>query len=244
MKTIVMKLQSLILIFLIFILNPTYLQAKEKFSISTFVDVDAISIAAERVLREAYKSLSIDIEIKHYPGMRSLWNANEGITDGELFRIEGIDQKYDNLRRISVPITWADQVVFTKNIQFLVKGWQSLKPYRIGHVKGVILVENNTKGMDVDYFRTTETEFRALAQGRIDIIVEDRFAGLLTLRQLNIKGVRILEPPITRVTLYHYINKKHQHLVPKLEKALRQMKKHHEIEKINNDVREELLKLK
>ena len=63
MKKIVMKLQSLNLIFLIFILNPTYLQAKEKFSISTFACVDALSIAAERVLREAYKSLSIDIEI-------------------------------------------------------------------------------------------------------------------------------------------------------------------------------------
>lgn len=96
--------------------------------------------------------------------------------------------------------------------------------------------------MDVDSFRTAEILFRALDHGRIDISVEDRVLGILTLKQLSIKGVRILEPPITRVTLYHYINKKHQHLVPKLEKALRQMKKHHEIDKINNDVREELLK--
>ena len=213
-------------------------QAQAKFSISTFVEVDALSIAAERVLREAYKSSSIDIEIKRYPGVRSLWNANEGITDGELFRFEGIDQEYPNLRRVSVPITWSDVMVFTKNIQFSVKGWQSIKPYRIGYQKGVIVIENNTKGMDVDSFRTAENEFKALDHGRIDIILEDRFLGLSTLKQLNIEGVRILEPPIIRVTLYHYIHKKHQHLVPKLEKALRQMKEHHEIEKINNDVRE------
>jgi polar amino acid transport system substrate-binding protein len=49
------------------------------------------------VLSEAYSRLGIDIKIQELPGLRALIYANEGSTDGELFRAEGVEREYQNL---------------------------------------------------------------------------------------------------------------------------------------------------
>jgi polar amino acid transport system substrate-binding protein len=55
-------------------------------------------------------------------------------------------------------------------------------------------------------------------------MVEWRLVADSTIRNLKVKGVKRLSPPILVQPLYMYVQKKHRALVPELSKALRQMK--------------------
>ena len=60
-------------------------------------------------------------------------------------------------------------LVFTKNTQIKVDGWESLRPYRLGFVMGLKKIEEQTQGMQVYMADTNETIFKLLQRGRFDI---------------------------------------------------------------------------
>ena len=220
----------------------TSLEAQETMVISTFPDDDApLVIIAERVIRDAYTRLGIEVEIQYLPGERAIHSANYGKTDGELFRVAEINQTYSNLLMVPVPISYVEIVVFTKNVNFPVEGWESLRPYRIGFQQGMKLIEAKTKGMKVSTTNSSELTFKLLKLNRFDIAVEPRKSGLYFVKNLHLSDITILEPPLERIPTYHYLNKKHQDLLPKLENILRQMEQEGTIQKINDEVIAEFL---
>ena len=85
------------------------------------------TVLCERIMREAYRRIGRTMELKSFPGERSIQNANNGEVDGELFRRAGIEEAYPNLIRIPVVLGTGKWGVFTKEDKtFSVKGWQSL----------------------------------------------------------------------------------------------------------------------
>lgn len=63
-----------------------------------------------------------------------------------------------------------------------------------------------------------------LAKKRADIVVYSRFEGYEMIRQLNLKTIRVIEPPLATRAMFLYLNKKHGLLVPKIAKHLKIMK--------------------
>jgi polar amino acid transport system substrate-binding protein len=190
------------------------------------------------VLSEAYSRLGIDIKIQELPGLRALIYANEGSTDGELFRAEGVEREYQNLIRIHIPINSVDIVVITKSFSFEVNGWESLKPYSIGIQSGITFVESsiaNIEGLKVTRVKNSSQLLRMLENDRIDVVVAPRISALLSLADIKSKTITLLEPPLQSLPLYHYLNKKHQSLVPELENVLNQMEDEGEIQRIRDE---------
>jgi polar amino acid transport system substrate-binding protein len=190
------------------------------------------------VLAEAYGRLGIDITIQELPGLRALIYANEGLTDGELFRAKGIEDEYTNLVRIQVPINTVDVVVITKSFFFKVNGWQSLKSYSIGIQSGITFIESiisNIEGLKVIRVKNSSQLLGMLENERIDIVVAPRISALLSLSDLKSKTITILEPPLQIMPLFHYLNKKHQSLVPELEDVLQKMEDEGEIQRIRDE---------
>ena len=184
------------------------------------------------ILRQAYKQIGIGLTITYLPAQRALIESNEGIVDGEVHRILGIEKKYPNLIRIPVSIWHMKGVVFTKNVTFEVKGWQSLEPYRIGTLRGVKFVENNTQGMNRLRVRDYTQLFLMLADNRLDIVVLAQLSGLKALKATKAEGIRILSPPLTVLKLYHYLHRKNLHLIPEITKALKEMEQQGKIRAI------------
>jgi polar amino acid transport system substrate-binding protein len=190
------------------------------------------------VLSKAYGRLGIDITIQEMPGLRALIYANEGSTDGELFRAAGVEKEYSNLVRIQIPINSVDVVVITKNFSFEVNGWESLKPYRIGIQAGITFVESsisNIGGLKVTRVKNSSQLLRMLENERIDVVVAPRISALLSLADIKSKTIKLLEPPLKSLPLFHYLNKKHQSLVPELENVLKQMEDEGEIQRIRDE---------
>jgi len=187
---------------------------------------------SELVLKEAYKNIGVPVTFVQKPGERSLKESNGGKVDGEVSRVKAIVKKYKNLVMVPVAINYLEGAVFTKNKKFDVKGWDSIKPYKIGLVRGSKFVEKATKGMNTHPVSSYNQAFKLLDKGRVDIVVTPYIAGITHLKEAGIKDIVALKPSIVKLNLYHFLHTKNSNLVPKLEAELKKMQSSGRIKEI------------
>lgn len=186
------------------------------------IENDIISVIAFQIMKEAYRRLGIDAETEILPNERALHDANNGATDAENIRKAGIEKIYSNLIPVSEPVLNFDVMVFTTGLTFAMNGWDSLRPYSICLLRGMKVAEDGTAGMRQLISSTPEQVIRMLAAGRCDVAVLGR--GIWTeIDRLRVGSFRALEPPVATVPLFHYVNRRHADLAPKLAEMLRQM---------------------
>lgn len=180
------------------------------------------------ILRRAYQKMDIRVEIAELPGKRGLIYSNEGKTDGEAFRIIGIEEEFTNLRRIDV-VVGEDQMFFfvKRGHEFPVEGWESVpKDIIIGYQRGVKFIEANTEkyGLKTQPADSSEQLFKMLSAGdRVDAIIDGFPEGSRIITDYGLQEIIRLNPPIQTVVLYHYLHKKHAHLLPKVTTVLKEM---------------------
>lgn len=204
--------------------------------VSTLLENDPATLIAEKILSSAYQQLKMTLTVKRFPGERSLYSANNGETDGELYRKIGMERDYPNLIIVPVPLQTYEIVIFTQTTDFIVNGWESLRPFVIGYVKGIKIIEQNTDGMRVEQAATMRQAFLKMNLGRSDLVVANRSSGLAVLKELNMQDVRVLKPALASFAVFHYLHKKHEKLVPKLTAVLKQMQHDKSIENIQKEV--------
>ncbi len=189
-----------------------------------------------------FQRIGVDVKTILLPSERSLINVNNGVDDGNIARIKGVEKKYKNLVMIPEKIINFDFVVFTKNKQFKVSNWQSLKPYNVAFINGWKFFEKKVKQYK-SLVRTRDSKqlFNLLSNGRVDIVLYDLWSGVWW-TDVNSSDIHYLQPPIARVQLYLYLNKKHKYLVAGLSEALKSMKKDGTYQRIYNETLNKLLK--
>ena len=79
--------------------------------------------------------------------------------------------------------------------------------------------------MNVEAVTGPDQLFNMLILDRVDIVALPRDVGLTTLSAMGLKGIKILEPPLQRDALYHYLHKRNKPLVPKITASLQEMGK-------------------
>jgi polar amino acid transport system substrate-binding protein len=179
---------------------------------------------ALRLLKAAYREAGIEIEVEEYPAERAVLMAAYGETAGVLTRMEGLESLYPSLVRIPVPVSYLELMCYTRAAAFRVSGWESLRPYRIVSMLGDKLTAQNTAGMRVTAVATPEQAFKMLAAGRADVAVQPR--DIPFTMQLTENGeIRMLKPPLATLPTYHYLNRRHEHFVPRLTTLLTRL--HH-----------------
>ena len=199
------------------------------------------SYAVLGILEEAYKRIGYDIEIKWVHGSEALGLSNSGEVDAELQRIDGISKKFTNLVQVRIPINYLQGAVFVKDVSFSVNGWFSLKPYRIGIVKGIIFAKLGTDGMDVTEADSYDDLFTILDNDEVDVAVMPRINGLVAMQKKEFENIRVLDGVLETLFLYHYVHKKNSSLVPGLEKELKKMLLDGTIRQMRNDAYGQLL---
>lgn len=179
----------------------------------------------DRIMTEAFSRLGLVLKIVNLPSERALINANEGIDDGNFARVKGLEQRYPNLIRVAEEITTFEFVAFSARPAFRTAGWESLKPYNVGIITGWKILEEHITGVAaLTKVRDERLLFGLLAAGKTDLVIYDRQQGRVVLKQLGLRGIRPLEPPLAVERMYPYLHKRHAALVPKLEQVLRAMK--------------------
>lgn len=172
----------------------------------------------------AFQRIGASLKIVNLPAERGLLNANNGIIDGELNRIKGLEKEYENLIMIPELIRQADFCALSKNPS-LSSAKTDLHNVSVGHVKGWKIFEKMMKGSDnVTTTGNEEQLFRLLNLDRIEIALFTCAEGIALARKIGMDKLHILKPNFPKIDLYLYINKKHAHITKKLNKALHDLK--------------------
>ncbi|MBU4133676.1 MAG: transporter substrate-binding domain-containing protein, partial [Proteobacteria bacterium] len=227
--------------FILFILGFLFLSdrgyAQEPLMLTTFIGSPLSKQDQtgfyDLVLIEAFRRAGRNVIISHLPAERSLTNADTGITDGDFVRISGLNSRYPNLLEVPEKITDFEFVAFTWRPDIQIKDWSSCKPYNVAIVRGWKILETNLE--DVSSLVKVKDQrllFAMLAKQRTDIVVYSRFEGYEMINQLNLKTVRVLEPPLATREMFLYLNKRHRLLVPAITKHLQIMKQDGSFEQI------------
>lgn len=190
------------------------------------------------VYQELSKRLGIKIEIQNLAAAeRVLLNVNEGIVDGDVGRVAGLEKKYPNMISVPIPVSKYEMVVFSRDVDFKVLGPESIKPYNVGLVRGwKILEQASTGAKSVTAVESGEQMFNMLDATRIDLALLDKLQGLHFIKTLNLKGIKILKPNLLEGQWYLYLNKKHEALIPGITVELRKMEQEGVIKQIYDSV--------
>lgn len=175
--------------------------------------------------RELSRRLGIQIEIQQLPAERSLTNANNGIDDGDVCRIAGLEKNYPNMIAVPEVVMRYEHVVFSRRAEFTVTGPDDLRPYDVGVIKGWKIVEwNTTKARSVTLVDEPHQLFEMLRDGRIDLAIMERLTGTKAIGDLGIDDIKVLEPAFLAGDWFLYLNRKHEALVPRIAAEIRHMK--------------------
>ncbi len=183
------------------------------------------------MLEAAYSKLGYTIEYEFLQSELALQKSNEGLADGEMVRVVGIEKNYPNLIPVPVPYLVAENVLFaSEDWGKEVNEWDDLIPIindqtGIGVRAGLKKAEQQLISRNIPYTetKTTGEAMEMLSEGRLKLVYEERRTGLAIIKKLGLKNIKVLEPPLDSVALYHYVHKSNGSLVPKLKKAFREI---------------------
>lgn len=179
----------------------------------------------DRLVKTLFGRLGYQVEVHFVPAERALRSLNEGIDDGALGRVGGILTKYESIRQIPEKAFDRDFMVFTRSVDFVPSGWESLAPYNVGIITGWKILENNIEdAKSLVKAKDGAQLFELLAAGRVDVVIYNRWGGLQHLKETHTRGVKLLEPPLVSAAHYFNLNKKYENLLEDAAKVLRDMK--------------------
>ena len=133
-------------------------------------DSPTVTIAIN-IMMAVYDKLGWKLIVDRYPGERSLLMANAGKTDGDLFRIDSIGDRYINL--IKVPVDYIDVnfYVFAKKERAVSIDVGNLSRYSIGVYRGAKIIEQFTEGYRRSFVNNLDSLFKMLIYDRVDIVI-------------------------------------------------------------------------
>lgn len=179
----------------------------------------------ERILREAYGRLGYALRFVEVPAERALVMSNQGLVDGEAGRVPVIESQYPHLVRVPTPLYHNRVVAFTREGGVVLPDstWKALAPYRLGSVLGYKYVERKTAAMNRVVVSDYAKLFNMLRNDRVDVAVVEYLDALPSLHPRDRWMFRFTEPPLASEPMYHYLNRRHADLVPRIDGVLRDM---------------------
>ncbi|BCS89382.1 substrate-binding periplasmic protein [Pseudodesulfovibrio sediminis] len=212
------------LVFTLFMVLPA--QGNTALVFSTADDQDiARSKSINAVLAECFKRMGISITIKTGPSKRTIFDANEGVVDGNFVRTKGISNEFTNLIRIPEPLGENIIVAFSRDSHIKIEGWESLLPYHVAWVRGWCDCNSSlSKAWRTNELNNEKLLFTFLKEGRADVGIFGLEAGQQILKRMHIDTVSPILPPIVKRELFLYLNTRHAALVPHVVDTLRTMK--------------------
>ncbi len=228
------------IIIILFLLAPVFAQAGQTLSFG-YID-QPLSSMSLAVLKAAYEKLGYTIETAKGPAARILADSNAGLSDGEVHRIAAISSQYPNLIRIDVPINTVEGMLISCGKTYDLKNIKDLEKYRVAVRIGNIYATNLTKDLP-NVTRTTSADklLQLLLEGRVDLLLSDRPWAISQKGLPGNECLRIQEPPLVTIPLYHYIHKRHRALVPAITRVLKKMQNSGESETIRRQAIKEFI---
>jgi polar amino acid transport system substrate-binding protein len=179
----------------------------------------------DMIATEMFRRIEVELRLVKLPAERALLLANDGLEDGDLTRIAGLEEQYPNLVRVPEKLIDWDFSAFSKDASIPVN-FEAIRRHSVGLIRGWKIYERDMAGAErVTTVDDPQQLFRLLDRDRIEVALYARWMGLALIQKQGLKDIRPLEPPLVSRAMYIYLNKRHAKLVPKLAEALRALKR-------------------
>lgn len=177
------------------------------------------------VLKEIFRRIGFRVNTVQLPPERGLLSANDGIIDGEVNRIAGLNKLYKNLVRVPEKIRDSEFCALSKDAT-IINTPDELNKRVVGHIKGWKIYDKMMeKSAKVITANSPQQLFQLLKINRIEVALYACAEGIERAKRLDMKDIHVLKPLFSQTELFIYLNKRHSSLVPKLGKALYDFKK-------------------
>lgn len=171
------------------------------------VENDSLTRESVPIFRQIYNELGCSLEITFLPGRRGIQNFNLSLVDGELMRIELIEEKYEKaFVRSTSPVMHITNAIWEHPSQVIVESRPT------GYILGIAWQEkyvSETPNTRFIIFYNDNEVLNAYNRGAIG-------SFLLAKQSLNIfqDPVKLNPPPIlkkivSKLPLYHYLDIKY-----------------------------------
>lgn len=185
------------------------------------------------VMTEIYKRIGYDMKIVRFPGKRSLVEANLGTTDGELLRIQAIENQYPNLVRIPYAIGRLTASTLIRSGQPQITALSQRQGKRVGIIRGIEYTNLLTKNLDRQILNNIDGLFNTLLIGRVDVVLFPEQDARKYIERHGLENEIEMSPhPIVEMSLYHYLHKDSRAIVETLAKEIQRMTKNGDLENL------------
>jgi len=215
-------------------------QAQQSLVLSCADDIG--SKASLAVLSAAYGKLGIDVTAQHFPAKRSLNESSQGLSDGEVNRVESVGLQFPTLKRIPVPVNVLHGVAYTCRKDIIIKSWDDLKQHRVGIRIGIVFAEKNTRDIpNLVRMPTYDTLFELLYKERLDVVISGEIIGKMQAKRFDSDCFKAQQPPLIETNLYHYLHQNNEAIIPHITKVLQEMEASGEAERIRQNTTAKIL---
>ncbi|MDP4983678.1 substrate-binding periplasmic protein [Pseudoalteromonas tunicata] len=188
----------------------------------TFAAPDDVEILYKEIqlLHQAYQAIGCDFTVLTMPAGRAIIeDIRDDSIDGEVVRGRNFSNLVTDFIAIPTPIMTMEVFAFSKTKKIEYATWNALKPYRIATVRGFTVIEKQLqKHQQITLLNTATQAFELLEKDRVDIVILPA-----PLRQLATFNIETLQPALLEQPLYHFLHKRHQHLITPLNLEIQQL---------------------
>jgi len=165
----------------------------------------------------AYQSVGIDVKFLRLPTKRLLHMTKSDDLDADIIRVEEFGAKYPNMIKVPVPITSDEVYAVSLASGNIVLNAENYSLYTATCLRGMLVT-------DV-YCNAAKSTIEANSVEQLTLLLDNKrvqvaFIFSKILKRNELKGEQYkVHPSLVRFTAYHFINKKHEGLLPELTKA-------------------------
>lgn len=187
---------------------------------------DCEQLETKAIITEAYRRAGLKALFVLLPMERILIDLDSGNIDATYARTRKAIEGYDNLVQLTVPYNLVSIVAFYLDPDLSINSIADLVPLNPGIMRGDMLSVSMAKRAGIPYTLIDHIDlgFHMLKQRRVKAVLTDNTIGRILARHVNLNSYFVSEE-LFGATLFHTLNKKHAHLIPRLEKAFRSMLK-------------------
>jgi len=181
---------------------------------------DELSYRFEKYLLSAYNQLGYKVVFEKILVVRARVMVDAGILDGMMLAEKEIEQTYSNILRVPVMLARGSLVLYcNKQVDCQVSALSDANIV-VGVISGHSMSAQYMRNMRASTYAVKSSEKLGLmlTKGRLDYVLnvnEEQFGNMGVFDENMYQKIEVV-----RTEGYHYIHKKHEHLLPELTQAL------------------------
>ncbi|GAA0859670.1 hypothetical protein GCM10009114_34010 [Aliiglaciecola litoralis] len=185
----------------------------------------------QAALESAYQSLGYRVKYQKIPLARSFVEADAGRIDGLRARVGDVEKEFVNLIKIPVPLFEFEMVMLADRRKCGVCDYQWIE--QVAVARGFRAFEyfqsKQSNPVKPIYVTHAQQAFNMVMEGKVSGAV---MSGASVPKVYSAMSHHWIKTTLARLADYHFVHRKHEHLVPKLTQVLRQMQTSGELENL------------